>query len=106
MAQKLIDANKLVFTDLEDWRGIISPVLFTQDIENAPAVNLWIPCKGRLPDDVDEYYVTWEDEEGERFVGECEFDGIWLTENMWQASMYKHIEIVAWMPLIEAYQER
>lgn len=59
------------------------------------AVQEWIPCSERLPEEYDEYLC--QDADGDRFVG-------WLENAEWCKKHVVKWNIVAWMPLPERYK--
>ena len=71
----------------------------------------WIPCEERLPEEQDEYLVTWVTKlhTGKRLVGIGIFEydlseDNWLFDDYMKA--YVDVTVTAWMPLPEPYAER
>ena len=85
---------------------------------NVPNTNVgkWIPCSKRLPDEKDagilkelgikkrsEYVLATIEVKGERMtVTACTYDGKWDWKMKYAFPDFK---VVAWMPLLEPYQE-
>ena len=64
-------------------------------IADLPSVDEWVPCSERLPDEYDEYLC--QDADGEMLV-------LWLENAEWCRKYVVKENIVAWMPLPEAYK--
>ena len=62
----------------------------------------WIPCKtGILPEKRDEFYqATYLLDDGDRMVDYVYFN----SKGMWSNYAYEYSELLAWMPLPEAYK--
>ena len=62
----------------------------------------WIPCKtGILPEKKDEFYqATYLLDDGDRMVDYVYFN----SKGMWSNYAYEYSELLAWMPLPEAYK--
>ena len=58
----------------------------------------WIPCSERYPDEPDEKFIVSVVVENEKFVDLATYDGY----KYWDE--YKTYEVIAWMPLPEAYK--
>ena len=80
-------------------------------VKNLPSAQpRWIPCEERLPEEQDEYLVTWVTKRysGKRLVGIgiFEYD---LSEDNWlfddYMNAYVDATVTAWMPLPEPYKE-
>lgn len=75
---------------------------------NALKGQMWIPCSERLPEDLDEYYpmclVSLGN--GDVCLGVYRYDnGKWWTRMSEGESEYSTVhEVLAWMPLPEAYK--
>ena len=74
--------------------------------------NGWIPCSDRLPEDETDYLCCYEyteiggTHEGEKFkdYGVFYYDGYkWIK--YWETINKKNIQVVAWQPLPEPYEE-
>ena len=74
--------------------------------------NGWIPCSERLPEDETDYLCCYEyteiggTHEGEKFkdYGVFYYDGYkWIK--CWETINKKNIQVVAWQPLPEPYEE-
>lgn len=74
--------------------------------------NGWIPCSERLPEDETDYLCCYEyteiggTHEGEKFkdYGVFYYDGYkWIK--YWETINKKNIQVVAWQPLPEPYEE-
>ena len=77
----------------------------------------WIPCSERLPEEYDDYLITYTTSQSKRpFIAICEgeetreydhernrFKFEWLLEDYIKA--YPNVEVIAWMPLPEPYTE-
>ena len=98
------------------------------DIEAVPCAEQWIPCSGRLPEELAEVNITWTNTDpapyydfvkGKSVTGTAVyFKGRWY----WYSSvctdylkeygfspndeMDDAIEVIAWMPLPKPYEER
>ena len=112
------DAQAVSCTDL-----CVDCPLFDREKHNCPRFNRvipraieevkprWIPCEERLPEEQDEYLVTWVTKlhTGKWFVGIgiFEYD---LSEDNWlfddYMNAYVDVTVTAWMPLPEPYAER
>lgn len=68
--------------------------------------SIWIPCKDTLPEENDEYMVTWRTSDSKKsFVNILEFDdttGKWVLEDYMKA--YRNVVIVAWKQIPELYE--
>ena len=62
----------------------------------------WIPCKtGILPEERDEFYqATYLLDDGDRMVDYVYFN----SKGEWSNYAYEYSELLAWMPLPEAYK--
>ena len=64
--------------------------------KNQPQVNMWIPCKERLPKEHEEVYVTLINYTGERMTSVDVFEN---------GKFYHHSKnVIAWMPLPPKYE--
>lgn len=69
----------------------------------------WISVETRIPDKQDEYLIRWRTSQSRNtFVAICEFEltsnsGQWLLNDY--IKQYKDVEVIAWMPVPEAYRE-
>lgn len=100
-------ALKELLHNLKDRDWDINPVYKIDEnegeklIEAIEAVNKWIPCKVRLPEDSGEYLVWNKPYSGKSYVSieDIDCDGMIKKWNTIYAN-----EIVAWMPLPQAYK--
>ena len=67
--------------------------------EDAQPEPKWIPCSVKLPKKTDLYYVTIRDEDGTEYTS-C------MTYCINLARWEVEVNVIAWMPLPEPYEER
>lgn len=84
-------------------------------IQNAPAVNHWIPCNKRMPEDGVNVNITWtnktiSDDKDDKFVGTAlRLNGVWYWYPLSSRFLVEideecGIEVLAWMPMPDAYE--
>lgn len=84
---------------------------FDLERPDEPSILPWTSCDDEEPEENGEYMISWypgnRNLRGKKaFMRFCEFEnGEWLTEGLPQAKMYGGMEVVAWMPLPEQYEE-
>lgn len=108
-----IKQNALEFTRQKD-----ASEVWSKDVEaldeaiNVLSSNGWIPCSERLPEEETDYLCCYEytiiggTHEGEKFkdYGVFYYDGYkWIK--YWETINKKNIQVVAWQPLPEPYEE-
>lgn len=90
------------------WRGVECSACWVNDciddIENAPAVNRWIPCSERLPEPNETVLYVWRSKNGNVSVLHgWHFEN--RVENAWHQSgigmSRPNEEVTHWMPLPE-----
>ena len=93
----------------DDWDGgynITRANMIEKELNDLPSAQpeqKWTPCKtGILPEKKDEFYqATYLLDDGDRMVDYVYFD----SKGMWSNYAYEYSELLAWMPLPEAYKE-
>ena len=73
-----------------------------EELPSAEPEQKWIPCKtGILPEKRDEFYqATYLLDDGDRMVDYVYFN----SKGEWSNYAYEYSELLAWMPLPEAYK--
>ena len=98
----LIDRNGLLewlkVSDFENYSGDECFRYTMQEIENAPAVNCWIPCSERMPEIFD--YVIGAGSDGICIV---RYNGTLFADD--SGATYPINAITHWMPLPEPPEE-
>ena len=95
------------------WKDAVMDLL--DELPSAQPEQRWIPCSERLPEEYDEYRITWTTSASKkRFVGGAEYEvtnewddkrndfkGEWLLDDYIKA--YPDVNVIAWKPIEEPY---
>lgn len=114
---RLIDADALIVQMEADAEHMEEPIgqMFTyaaiSDIKHAPTIEpepRWIPCSERLPDDdtlMLVNYIVNIPEAMDIWIGWHEMENVWYIDGEAHSKEYGN-EVIAWMPLPTAYEEK
>lgn len=77
-----------------------------EHIENAPAVNRWIPCSERLPENRERVLVCFRSGTVHIAVWYGDYDekGAWKVTSQFPTKLYRTDTIPKWMPMPDTYE--
>lgn len=75
-------------------------------LKNLPAVNRWIPCSERMPENGERVLVRFRNGTVHIAVWYGDFDekGAWKVTSQFPTKLYRTTTIPHWMPLPDAYE--
>ena len=75
-------------------------------IHNAPTIDVptWIPCEERLPNNDEEVIVSIADDRADNIFRYT--TTAWRYGDVWVSDNERICDIIAWMPLPKAYEEK
>lgn len=97
---RLIDADKLLYDDIDCKDGHTYMVVRAFEIDSQPTIEVpqWIPCSERLPSSDGMFLVTVKSRSGKK-IDLCHFNkNAKLDSNKWGGQYYNR-NVIAWMPL-------
>lgn len=95
---ELLNALPSADTDMSEYCDRLWKIAYERGKAEAEAVQGWIPCSERLPEDGQGVIVTVDDNVYEIKVGSC------IYSNGRFHSLYNDLTVTAWMPLPEPYK--